>query len=133
MKALRCTAHGPLDGLTVGDLPEPVPGPGQAVVDVHAAAVNFTDILIVKGAYQMAAPVPFTPGSEFAGRIVEVAPGVEGFAPGDAVSGSVFVGAFAQRVAVQATSLTALPPDADMPAAAAFGVAHATAYSALTL
>jgi NADPH2:quinone reductase len=110
-----------------------VPGPGQVVVDVHAAAVNFSDILIVQGAYQVAAPVPFTPGSEFAGRITRTGPEVDGFATGDTVSGSVFVGAFAQRVVVPATSLTALPPGIDLRAAAASGVAHATAYHALTL
>ncbi|MGI8329473.1 NADPH:quinone oxidoreductase family protein [Actinomadura scrupuli] len=133
MRALRCTVHGSLDDLTVQDVPEPDAGPGQVVVEVRAAAVNFADILVVQGAYQVAAPVPFTPGSEFAGRIVEAGPGVAGFAPGDAVSGSVFVGAFAERVVVPATSLTALPPDADLLAAAASGVSHATAHHALTL
>lgn len=133
MKALRCTVHGSLDDLAVHEIPEPVAGPGQVVVEVRAAAVNFADILVVQGAYQVAAPVPFTPGSEFAGRITEVGPDVEGFGPGDAVSGSVFVGAFAQRVVVPATSLTALPPGADLRAAAASGVSYATAYHALTL
>ncbi|XVQ14734.1 NADPH:quinone oxidoreductase family protein [Spirillospora sp. CA-255316] len=133
MKALRCSVHGPLDGLTLEELPDPAAGQGQVVVEVRAAAVNFSDILIVQGTYQVPAPVPFTPGSEFAGRVVEVGPDVEGFAPGDAVSGSTFVGAFAQRVAVSASSLTALPPDVDMRAAAAFGVAYTTAYHSLTL
>lgn len=133
MKALRCSAHGPLDGLALEELPEPAAGPGEVVVEVRAAAVNFSDILIVQGRYQVAPPLPFTPGSEFAGRIVEVGTGVDGLAPGDAVSGSVFVGAFAHRVAVPATGLTRLPADADMRAAAAFGVAHATAYHSLTL
>ncbi|WP_262402959.1 NADPH:quinone oxidoreductase family protein [Actinomadura sp. CNU-125] len=117
----------------MGELPDPVAGPGEVVVEVHAAAVNFSDILIVKGTYQVAAPVPFTPGSEFAGRVVEAGAGVEGLAPGDAVMGSTFVGAFAQRVAVPATGLTALAPGTDMRAAAAFGVAYATAHHSLTL
>ncbi|MDL4816354.1 NADPH:quinone oxidoreductase family protein [Actinomadura opuntiae] len=133
MRALRCTVHGSLDDLAVREIPEPVAGTGQVVVDVRAAAVNFADILVVQGAYQVAAPVPFTPGSEFAGRVVEVGPDVEGFAAGDAVSGSVFVGAFAQRVVAPAKSLTALPPDADLRAAAASGVSYATAHHALTL
>ncbi|WP_207946609.1 NADPH:quinone oxidoreductase family protein [Actinomadura sp. 7K507] len=114
-------------------MPDPTAGPGEVVVDVHAAAVNFSDILIVGGTYQVAAPVPFTPGSEFAGRVVETGPDVEGIAPGDAVSGSTFVGAFAQRVVVPATSVTALPPGIDLRSAAAFGVAYATAYHSLTL
>ncbi|MFD0689772.1 NADPH:quinone oxidoreductase family protein [Actinomadura fibrosa] len=133
MKALRCSVHGPLSGLTLDELPEPTAGPGQVVVEVHAAAVNFSDILIVQGTYQVKAPVPFTPGSEFAGYVAEVGSGVEGFAPGDAVSGSTFVGAFAERVAVPASGLTRLPSDVDMQTAAAFGVAYATAYHALTL
>ncbi|TDD91814.1 NADPH:quinone oxidoreductase family protein [Actinomadura darangshiensis] len=133
MRALRCAAPGSLAGLRVREVPEPVAGPGQVVVEVRAAAVNFADILVVQGAYQVAAPVPFTPGSEFAGRVTQAGPGVEGFAPGDAVSGAVFVGAFAQRVLAPATSLTALEPDADFRAAAASGVSYATAHHALTL
>jgi NADPH:quinone reductase len=133
VKALRCTVHGSLADLVVREIPEPSAGPGEVVVDVRAAAVNFADILVVQGTYQVAAPVPFTPGSEFAGRVTEVGPGVEAPAPGDAVSGSVFVGAFAQRVVVPATSLTVLPEDADLLAAAASGVSYATAHHALTL
>ncbi|WP_433234755.1 hypothetical protein [Actinomadura nitritigenes] len=58
MKALRCTVHGSLDDLTVHEIPEPVAGPGQVVVEVRAAAVNFADILVVQGAYQLAGSGP---------------------------------------------------------------------------
>ena len=67
MKALLCTRAGTPDDLTIGDLPDPVAGPGQAVVRVEAAALNFFDLLIIAGQYQYKPEFPFSPGAEFAG------------------------------------------------------------------
>ena len=67
MRAVVCHAYGPPEDLVVDDVADPVPGPGQLVVRVHAAAVNFPDVLMIEGKYQVKAPVPFTPGSELAG------------------------------------------------------------------
>jgi NADPH2:quinone reductase len=131
MRAVVCREYGPPEGLVVEDVPDPVPGPGQALVDVHAAAVNFPDVLLIANRYQVSIPVPFTPGSEFAGIVQAVGPGVEAVAVGDRVSGATFVGAFAERVAVGADSLTRLPADCDLDAAAAFGVVYSTSYNAL--
>jgi len=131
MRAAVCRTYGPPEELRIEDLPEPVPGPGQVVVAVHAAAVNFPDVLILANRYQVSVPLPFSPGSEFAGVVAAVGPGVDSPRPGDRVFGAAFVGAFAERIAVPASSLTVLPDGADLAAAAAFGVVYATAYNAL--
>ncbi len=131
MRAIVCREYGPPEGLVLQELPDPRPGPGQALVEVRAAAVNFPDLLILRNRYQLSAPLPFTPGSEFAGVVREVGPGVTRVAPGDRVFGAVFVGAFAERLAVAAEGLTGVPPAVDFEAAAAFGVAYGTAWAGL--
>ena len=103
----------------------------SARVRVAAAAVNFPDVLLIADEYQLSVPVPFIPGSEFAGDVVEVADDVHTVAVGDRVFGSTMVGAFAEEVVVTATSLTPTPEGVEPRHAAAFGVAHRTAYHAL--
>jgi NADPH2:quinone reductase len=131
MRALRCNQYGPPESLVVEEVPDPRPGPGEVLVRVEAAAVNFPDVLIASGRYQVRVPVPFTPGSEFAGRVTAVGPEVEGWAEGDQVRGSCMVGAFAELVTVPSGSLSAIPPGVDFAAAAGFHVVYATAYHAL--
>ncbi|BBY96687.1 NADPH:quinone oxidoreductase family protein [Mycolicibacterium fallax] len=131
MRAIRCTAYGTPEDLVLTEIPTPTAGPGQLLVRVRAAAVNFPDMLFLSGGYQVAVPPPFTPGSEFAGEVVAVGAGVTGFAPGDRVAGSVLVGAFAEYVAVQARAVTRVPDGVGLDAAAAFGVTYRTAYFAL--
>lgn len=131
MLAARCPAYGPPSVLTVEDLPEPVAGPGEVVVSVAAAAVNFPDVLLVADRYQLHVPVPFTPGSELAGTVAAVGPGVADLAVGDLVMGATLIGAFAERVAVPAAALEPVPAGVSLAEAAAFGVAHHTAYHAL--
>jgi NADPH2:quinone reductase len=131
MRAAICRAYGPPEALAVDDLPAPVAGPGQVVVGVAAAAVNFTDVLMLQNRYQLSATPPFVPGSEFAGVVREVGAGVETLRPGQRVCGVTFVGAFAEQVAVPAASLTLLPDEIDLRAAAGFSVAYGTAYHAL--
>ena len=113
------------------DLPVPTVGPGEVRVKIRAAAVNFPDVLIVANQYQIQLPTPFVPGSEFAGEVVEAGEGVNGVAPGDRVFGTTFVGAFAEQIVVPTTSVTTTPPSVADDAAAAFGVAHRTAFHAL--
>jgi NADPH2:quinone reductase len=115
----------------VTDLDAPALAEGQARVRVEAAAVNFPDVLLVAGEYQIRVPPPFVPGSELAGEVVEVAGDVGGVGVGDRVFGSTLVGAFAEEAAVAATSLTAIPDGVAAATAAAFGVAHRTAYHVL--
>jgi NADPH2:quinone reductase len=112
----------------------PVPAalePGQVRVRVHAASVNFPDVLIVANQYQISVPPPFVPGSELAGDVIEVAEGVTDVAVGDRVFGSTMVGAFAEEAVIPATSLTRIPAGIEESLAAAFGVAHRTAYHVL--
>jgi NADPH2:quinone reductase len=131
MLAARCHHYGPPDVLVVEELPDLLAGPGQAVVDVAAAAVNFPDVLLVADKYQITVPVPFVPGSEFAGTVRALGPGVTGLSVGDRVVGALLVGAFAQQVALPAPSLTPVPEAVALEVAAAAGVAHRTAYHAL--
>lgn len=113
------------------DFPEPSVGRGQVRVKIRTAAVNFPDVLIVANQYQIQLQPPFVPGSEFAGEVVEAGEGVDGVAPGERVFGTTFVGAFAEQIVVPETSVTATPPSVADDAAAAFGVAHRTAFHAL--
>jgi NADPH:quinone reductase len=131
VRAARCLEYGPPSSVVVVDVPEPVASQGQVVVQVAAAAVNFPDVLVVADLYQIHIPVPFTVGSEFAGTVVEVGAGVEGVAAGDRVRGTTLFGAFAERIAVPASSLQPVDPAVDLSTAAASGVAHVTAYHAL--
>jgi NADPH:quinone reductase len=78
MKALLCTRAGTPDDLELADLPDPEPGPGEALVRVAAVALNFFDLLIIAGKYQYKPAFPFSPGAEFAGTVERVGPGVSG-------------------------------------------------------
>jgi NADPH2:quinone reductase len=115
----------------VRELPDLVPGPGTVVVDVEAAGVNYPDVLIVAGRYQLPVPVPFTPGSEYAGRVSAVGAGVTRWSVGDAVMGASRSGAFAEQVEAADDALSPVPVGLDMVSAAAFHVTYATAFHAL--
>lgn len=131
MRAVVCRSYGAPEDLVVGDdVPEPVPGPGQVVVRVRAAAVNFPDVLLIAGKYQVKIPVPFTPGSELAGEVVAVGDGAP-FRPGQRVFASTPTGAFAEQALLDAASVSPVPDGADFASAAAFGVTYRTAYHAL--
>jgi NADPH2:quinone reductase len=133
MRAAVCREFGPPESIAVvDDYPAPALSDGNSVrVRVAAAAVNFPDVLFMANQYQMTVPVPFIPGSEFAGAITEVGDEVSGLAVGDRVMGTTMVGAFAEEIVVATRSLTLIPDGVSAAAAAAFGVAHRTAYHAL--
>jgi NADPH2:quinone reductase len=131
VRAALCRSYGPPEVVRLENVDAPVLGPGQARVRVGAAAVNFPDVLLVAGTYQVAVPPPFVPGSELAGEVVEVAGDVSGMPVGVHVFGSTLVGAFAEEATVVASSLTPVPAGVTDRVAAAFGVAHRTAYHAL--
>ncbi|MDY6999074.1 MAG: NADPH:quinone oxidoreductase family protein [Actinomycetota bacterium] len=131
MRAAVCPEYGPPDVVRVEEF-APAPATGNQVgVRVSAAAVNFPDVLLVAGTYQVSVPTPFVPGSEFAGVVDEVGSPATGFSVGDRVSGTAMVGAFAERAVVDAAALSPIPDGVDDFTAAAFGVAHRTAYHAL--
>jgi len=131
MRAAMVRAYGPPESITVEDLPDLEPGPGEVVVDVQAASINYPDVLIAANQYQVSVPPPFTPGSEFAGTVRSVGDGVTSVAPGDRVVGSTFVGAFAEQVKVPAASLHPIGPDLDVVSASAYRVTYGTAYHSL--
>ncbi|WP_067680394.1 NADPH:quinone oxidoreductase family protein [Nocardia miyunensis] len=131
MRAVVCPAYGPPEIIRIEERRSPAPGPGQVRVRVGAAAVNFPDVLVIAGEYQIKVPPPFVPGSEFAGTVVEIADDVDSVAVGDRVTGTGIVGAFAEEVAVPAAGLARIPDGVDDHRAAAFGVAYRTAYHCL--
>jgi len=131
MNAVLCKAWGSPATLVVEDLPSPRPGAGEVVVDVKAAGVNFPDVLMIQGKYQVKPPLPFTPGVELAGIVKETGSGVTSARPGDAVVANVAYGAFAEECVVTAASLLPLPRGIDFAAAAGFTVAYGTAWHAL--
>ena len=131
VRAAVCRSYGPPEVVQIEDLPSPPLDTGQIRVRVSAAAVNFPDVLIVANQYQIHLPTPFVPGSEFAGAVEEVAGGVTEWAVGDRVFGTGISGAFAEEVAVAAASVTRIPDGVNDRLAAAFGVAHRTAYHVL--
>ncbi len=130
MRAVVCQAYGPPEDLVVADVDELTPGPDQVVVRVHAAAVNFPDVLMIQGKYQVKAPVPFTPGSELAGEVIAAGQGAA-FTPGQRVSATTFIGAFAEQALLHSMMVTEIPDAVDFVSAAAFGVTYRTAYHAL--
>jgi NADPH2:quinone reductase len=130
-RAAMCRTIGPPAGVQVERVEVPAVGPGQVRARVHTAAVNFPDVLVIADQYQIKVPVPFVPGSEFAGVVDEVGEGVDDVAAGDRVFGSVLVGAFAEHVITTPAGITAVPDGVAMDVAAGFGVAHRTAYHVL--
>jgi NADPH2:quinone reductase len=131
MRAIRCEQYGPPSDLVLREMPDPDPGAGEIVVRIEGASVNFPDTLFIQNKYQISVPVPFTPGSEFVGRVISVAPDVEEVKAGDHVMGAAMVGAYAEQIAVPATSVRPVPVGLSGPEAAAFSVTFRTAFHAL--
>lgn len=131
MRAAVCATHGPPEVVRVEDVPPPELGPGQVRIGVEAAAVNYPDVLLVAGTYQLEAPPPFVPGSEVAGVVTEVGADVEGLAVGDRVTGTGLTGAFAEEIVLAPNAVRPVPAGIDTQVAAAFGVAHRTSYHVL--
>ena len=131
MRAVVCRELGSLDHVVVEQCDAPVAGPGQAVVAVRAAGVNFVDGLICQGRYQMRPSVPFVPGGEIAGEVVAVGDGVTRVAPGERVMAMTGFGAFSEQVSVGADSLALIPAPLSYAQAAAFIQSYSTAWFAL--
>ena len=127
MKIVCCRNFGPPETLERIDTQAPVPRDGEALVDVTAAGVGFVDGLMVQGLYQVKPPLPYYPGSEFAGVVAAVGSDVSTLAPGDRVLGVANSGAFADQVAVAANKLVKLPENLSQTIAAGFFINYATA------
>ncbi len=131
MRAVVCRELGSPEKLVLDDLPDPEAGPGQVVVDVRAAGLNYPDLLIIQGLYQLRPDLPFVPGAEAAGVVAAVGDGVTHVAPGDRVALTPPVGAFAEKCAAPATHVIPIPPSLSFEQAAGFSIAYGTSYHAL--
>ncbi|MEE9301438.1 MAG: NADPH:quinone oxidoreductase family protein [Alphaproteobacteria bacterium] len=129
MRALLCKELGA--PLVVENVPEPGLGAGEVRVAMHACGVNFADLLIVAGKYQERPELPFTPGMEGAGVVLEVAPEVSRVAPGDRVMTFAGIGACAEESVVPEDGVLAIPEAMDFVTAAGFAVVYGTAHLAL--
>jgi NADPH2:quinone reductase len=131
MRAVRCKAFGPPESLVLEEVDDPQPTSGQVVVDVHACAINFPDVLIIQNLYQFKPPLPFSPGGEVAGVISAVGEAVRGFAVGDRVFASTGAGGLAEKVAVGESAVIPVPDGIDLVHASAFLYAYGTSHHAL--
>ena len=131
MRAVLCEAWGEPEGLRLGEVDAPEPGPGEVRLAVHAAGVNFADILMVAGKYQEKPPFPFTPGLEAAGVVEAVGSNVTRVAPGDRVLALPASGAFAEAALAREDSVFEIPDAMDFVTAAGFAVTYGTAQGAL--
>ena len=131
MKAVLCKEFGPPETLVVEDIASPEPGPGQVVLDVHAAAVNFPDTLIIENKYQFKPPLPFAPGGEVAGVVSKLGEGASMYKIGDRVIGSCGHGGFVEELAIPETSCVPVPDSMDLETASALVLTYGTSYYAL--
>jgi NADPH2:quinone reductase len=130
MRSLQIASFGSLDDLAVVDTPDPNPRPGQVVVEVRAAGVNFVDALIVQGRYQFTPPLPYTPGTEVAGVVSAVGDGVTALRPGDRVLALPPAGGYASHVAVPVAAVHPIPASLDFGAAACLPQSYVTMHYA---
>jgi NADPH2:quinone reductase len=131
MHAWLCETLDGVDSLHWRELPTPEPEVGEVRIAIEAASLNFPDLLIVQGKYQAKPPLPFVPGSEFAGRIEAVGAGVTHLKPGDAVATIGSTGGFATHAVVKASQVMPLPPGFAIGDGAAFAFTYGTSHHAL--
>jgi NADPH2:quinone reductase len=131
VKALLSIEPGTADSLQVADAPDPVAGPGTAVIEVAACAVNFPDVLIIEDKYQYKPPRPFAPGGEVSGVVKAVGEGVAHVRPGQRVLAKTTFGGMAEQVAVDARELVVIPDGMPFEEAAGFILTYGTSYHAL--
>lgn len=131
MRALICTAFDQPETLTVQTVPDPTPGPGEVVLQVEAAGVNYPDALMVMGQYQIKPPLPFTLGAEAAGMITAVGEGVTHLRVGQRAAAFTGTNAFAERLLAPATSVMPLPDAVPSDVAAGLPLAFGTSMHAL--
>ena len=133
MRAIVAETLGSPEGLLITEIPAPVPEPGEIAVDLKAAGVNFADLLVVEGKYQVRPPLPFIPGKEAAGVVTALGDGVREISVGDRVMVQVEYGAFAERLVAPVNHCFPIPDKMGFEEAAAIGIAYQTAYLALVV
>lgn len=132
MKAQVLIAENGPSGLELQEVADPVPAPGQVVVDVKSCGVCFPDLLMSQGLYQLRPPLPYTPGTEVAG-VVRTAPDDSGYRPGDRVVVTSFLGGFAEQVVAVPEMMFPLPDGVSFDEGAAMGINFQTALFALKM
>ena len=131
MRAIVCPTYGPPEGLIVQDRPDPSPAPGEVLVRHRAWGLNYVDVLMCAGGYQLKPDLPFVPGLEGAGDVIALGDDVSGLKIGDRVMTSGRPGTFAETVAIPAKSATPIPAPFDYAEGAVFRSAYMTAWNAL--
>ncbi|MGB5164530.1 MAG: NADPH:quinone oxidoreductase family protein [Woeseiaceae bacterium] len=131
MRALVCKQYGPPSSLVLEDMESPRPGPDEVLIDVAAAGVNFPDLLIIAGEYQVKTPPPFVPGAEVAGIAAAVGSNVDHVKVGDRIMGATPNGAFAEQRLMDARLVAHVPDGMSLQQAAGFLVTYGTSYHAL--
>jgi NADPH2:quinone reductase len=131
MKAVLCKHFGPPESLVLEEIATPRPGPGEVVVSVKAASVNYPDVLVIQNKYQGKPPLPFSPGAELAGVVKSVGEGVTNAKPGDRVIAFTTHGAFAEECVAPAARIVPMPKAMDFATAAAFLLTYGTSHHAL--
>jgi NADPH2:quinone reductase len=131
MKAVLCKSYGPPENLSLEEVGDPSPGPGQVLVEIFCSALNFPDTLQIEGKYQFQPPFPFTPGSECSGVVKSTGDGVSKVKQGDRVMAMCGIGGMAEQVLVPEAALRVLPEKMHMRAAAGFNMIYGTSYYAL--
>jgi NADPH:quinone reductase len=131
VQALVVAEHGPIENLKLSQRPDPVPGPGEVVVDVYATSINFPDLLVIAGTYQKLPTRPFSPGKDLAGIVSAIGQGVTACKPGDRVTAQVEYGAYAEKCVVPQQSCHPMPLGMPFADGAAMGLVYLTAHFAL--
>ena len=131
MRAILCKEYGPADKLVIDDVESPEAKGRGVKVKVKAAGLNFPDTLIIEGKYQLKPSMPFSPGGEMSGEVIEVGEKVTRFKPGDRVAGLTGYGAFAEEVIVPEQNILPIPDAMSDEKAAAFSMVYGTSYYAL--
>ena len=131
MRALICKAYGPPEDLVLEEVDDPTPGKGEVIVDVHAAGINFPDMLVFAGKYQVKTPPPFIPGIEGCGVVSELGEGASRLSVGDKVFFLPMNGAFAEKIAVREDHTFSLPDSLNFEQGAGFPLTYCTSYHAL--
>ncbi len=132
MRAVVVERFGPLEDASVKEVSAPTPGPKQVLIEARNAGVNFPDVLMISGAYQVKPELPFSPGMEVSGVVLAVGEGVEHVAPGQRVAAHVGHGGYAEQVLAPEASCYPIPDDMSFEHAAALGLVYQTAHFALS-
>lgn len=131
MKSVLCKAYGPPEELVLEDQPAPTAAADEVLIDVHACALNFPDVLMIQGKYQSQPPFPFSPGGEVAGTVAAAGADAGDFQVGDRVFASTGAGGMREQVAVKSAQVRPMPARMSFQQASGISTTYGTSYYAL--